>query len=150
MNLVKCPSAQHAAGPPTKTVDATDTYSGVTYKDPYRWLENLKHEAASQWFKAQAKLTDDLLARIPARDALADEWMALDRLQPARYGDILLENGGVFYKKTLGGENVGKQAQRPTEVIQRLARHAPTRDDMKRPLLTPSSDTRGAQALTSG
>ena len=28
--------------PPTKTVDASDTYFGTTYKDPYRWLENLK------------------------------------------------------------------------------------------------------------
>ncbi len=28
--------------PATKTVDSTDTYFGVTYKDPYRWLEFIK------------------------------------------------------------------------------------------------------------
>ena len=28
--------------PPTRTVDASETYFGVNYKDPYRWLENLK------------------------------------------------------------------------------------------------------------
>jgi len=94
--------------PPTKTGDATDTYFGKTYKDPYRWLENLKDQDVEAWFKSQADLTDALLARIPARDALANEWMALDKLKPASYSQITNEHGRVFYKKTLGGENVGK------------------------------------------
>jgi prolyl oligopeptidase len=94
--------------PPTKTVDASDTYFGTTYPDPYRWLENLKDDDVKAWFKAQATLTDDLLAKIPARDALVQEWMALDKLRPAAYSDINYEQGRVFYKKTLGGENVGK------------------------------------------
>jgi prolyl oligopeptidase len=94
--------------PSTKTVDATDTYFGRTYKDPYRWLENLKDKDVETWFKAQADLTDGVLAKIPARDALANEWMALDKLKPATYSQITHEHGRVFYKKTLGGENVGK------------------------------------------
>jgi len=94
--------------PSTKTVDAADTYFGRTYPDPYRWLENLKDKDVAAWFEAQANLTDGILAKIPARDALAQEWMALDKLKPARYREIAFENGRVFYKKTLGGENVGK------------------------------------------
>jgi prolyl oligopeptidase len=94
--------------PATRTVDATDTYFGKIYKDPYRWLENLKDKAVESWFKAQADVTDGLLAKIPARDALAEEWMKLDKLQPARYGGMRFEHGRLFYKKTLGGENVGK------------------------------------------
>jgi prolyl oligopeptidase len=94
--------------PPTKTVDAADTYFGQRYRDPYRWLEDLKDEDVQAWFKAQADLTDGVLARIPARDALANEWMTLDRLRPASYSAITAEHGRVFYKKTLGGENVGK------------------------------------------
>ncbi|HET7617791.1 MAG TPA: prolyl oligopeptidase family serine peptidase [Vicinamibacterales bacterium] len=94
--------------PPTKTVDAADTYFGQRYPDPYRWLEDRKDPDVQAWFKAQADLTDRLLARIPARGALADEWMALDRLRPASYSQITTEHGRVFYKKTLGGENVGK------------------------------------------
>lgn len=94
--------------PPTKTVDATDTYFGKSYKDPYRWLENLKDTDVEAWFKGQAELTDGLLAKLPARDALANEWMALDKLKPASYSQITYEHGRVFYKKTLGGENVGK------------------------------------------
>jgi prolyl oligopeptidase len=96
------------AYPPTKSVEATETYFGKTYKDPYRWLENLKDKDVEAWFKAQAALTDSLLAKIPARDALAQEWMALDKLKPAVYSSITYEHGRVFYKKTLGGENVGK------------------------------------------
>jgi prolyl oligopeptidase len=106
--LAAAPAYAQWKYPPTRTVDAADTYFGVTYKDPYRWLENLKAEDVQSWFKAQAKLTDDLLARIPGRDALAREWMDLDKLKPARYDSITYENGRVFYKKTLGGENVGK------------------------------------------
>jgi prolyl oligopeptidase len=94
--------------PATRTVEASDTYFGRTYKDPYRWLEDLKDKDVEAWFKAQADLTDGVLARIPARDALANEWMALDKLAPARYSQITFENGRVFYKKTLGGENVGR------------------------------------------
>src|SRR6516165_7656373 len=94
--------------PPTKTTGASDIYFGKTYKDPYRWLENLKDKDVEAWFKAQAGLTDSVLAKIPARDALANEWMELDKLKPATYSQITYENGRVFYKKTLGGENVGK------------------------------------------
>src|SRR5215472_18075301 len=71
--------------PPTRTVDASDTYFGKTYKDPYRWLENLKDKGVEDWFKSEATLTDKLLASIPAREALAQEWMDLDKLRPARY-----------------------------------------------------------------
>lgn len=94
--------------PPTKTVEASDTWFGKTVKDPYRWLEDLESPDARDWFKQQANLTDGLLARIPARDALAEEWMKLDKLQPARYRNFAFEGGRIFYKKTLGGENVGK------------------------------------------
>src|SRR5215831_10078544 len=53
--------------PATKTVDTRDTYFGRTYKDPYRWLENLKDKEVEAWFKAQAESTDKLLAKIPGR-----------------------------------------------------------------------------------
>jgi prolyl oligopeptidase len=106
--LLVTPSHAQWSYPPTKTVDAADTYFGKTYKDPYRWLENLKDRDVENWFKAQATVTDDLLAKIPGRDALAKEWLELDKLQPTQYSAIRYEHGRVFYKKTLGGENVGK------------------------------------------
>jgi prolyl oligopeptidase len=102
--------AQHSAAayPDTKIGNAADTYFGKTYKDPFRWLEDLKRPEVQSWFKAQATLTDTALDKIPARDALAKEWMELDKRQRARYSGIRFEHGRVFYKKTLGGENIGK------------------------------------------
>jgi prolyl oligopeptidase len=94
--------------PPTKTVAVSDTYFGKTYSDPYRWLENPKDKEVEAWFKAQAELTENLLRKIPSRDLLAEEWMALDKIKPASYSSISCRNGRVLYKKTLGGENVGK------------------------------------------
>ena len=38
--------------PQTRTVEAEDTYFGKTYKDPYRWLENLKDKEVKAWFKS--------------------------------------------------------------------------------------------------
>lgn len=94
--------------PPTKTGDASDTYFGKKYSDPFRWLEDLKSKEVADWFKAQNTLTDDALSKIPGRDSLVQEWLALDKLKPAVYRDFDFEGGRMFYKKTLGGENVGK------------------------------------------
>src|SRR5215470_9057105 len=82
------PLADQLPYPPSKTVDAADTYFGTTYKDPYRWLEDLKNKDVADWFKAQATLTDSVLSKIPARDALAEEWLKLDSLRPAHYDSI--------------------------------------------------------------
>lgn len=102
------PAATKWTYPATKTVDAADTHFGRTYKDPYRWLEGLKEKEVEDWFKAQAVYTDSILDRIPGRDALAKEWVELDKLKSALYSDIHARGGSVFYKKTLGEEKVGK------------------------------------------
>jgi prolyl oligopeptidase len=94
--------------PATRTVAVSDTYFGRTYADPYRWLEQVGVPETDDWYRAQATLTDSLLGRIARRDSLAAEWLALDRIQPARYSSITVQAGRVFYKKRIGGENLGK------------------------------------------
>lgn len=49
--------------PATKTVDSADTYFGVTYKDPYRWLENLKDSNVVNWFKEQKEFADKKISK---------------------------------------------------------------------------------------
>ncbi|MEO6669498.1 MAG: prolyl oligopeptidase family serine peptidase [Ferruginibacter sp.] len=94
--------------PSTKMVDSTDSYYGVTYHDPYRWLEHIETPEAETWFKQQANYADSILNTLHGRDELITEWKALDKLRPARINTFSYENGRLFYRKTLPGENVGK------------------------------------------
>jgi prolyl oligopeptidase len=92
----------------TRTVDSADTYFGVTYHDPYRWLEHIETPEVETWFKQQATYTDSILNNLNGRDSLIAEWKALDKLRPAVITTFSYENGRLFYRKTLPGENVGK------------------------------------------
>lgn len=94
--------------PATKTVDSSNTYFGVTYQDPYRWLENFKDESVVSWFKQQADLSNSILNKISGRDELVAEWKMLDKLQPPQINSRTYENGRIFYRKTMPGENVSK------------------------------------------
>lgn len=94
--------------PATKTVDSSDTYFGVTYKDPYRWLEYIKQPEVETWFKQQADYTNSILNKLKGRDELIAEWKKLDKLQPPVINGRSYENGRIFYRKTMPGENVGK------------------------------------------
>src|SRR6478672_5366870 len=102
------PASAQYRYPATKTVDSTDTYFGVTYKDPYRWLEYIEKPEAETWFRQQSTYTDSILNTLNGRDELIAEWKELDKLRPARINTFSYENGRLFYRKTLPGENVGK------------------------------------------
>jgi prolyl oligopeptidase len=94
--------------PPAPTSNASDIWHDKRYQDPYRPLEDLKDPKVAAWFKAEAQLTDRAIAKIPGRDALVREWLAMDRRTPPRYQDFQFEGDRLFYRKTLGGENIGK------------------------------------------
>ena len=94
--------------PATKMVDAKDTYWGVTYKDPYRWLEDMKDPEVNAWFKAQADLTNATMSNIAGRDELIAEWRKLDKLQPPQIYFPIKEGGRIFYQKRMPGEKVSK------------------------------------------
>ena len=94
--------------PATRTVDSVDTYFGVAYKDPYRWLEYIEQPEVNTWFNDQANYANSILNSLQGRDELIAEWKQLDKLQPARIRSVFYENGRLFYRKTLPGENVSK------------------------------------------
>ena len=101
--------------PPTKRVDSTNTYFGVTYHDPYRWLEYLKDTSVVSWFHRQADFSNAMLNKLNGRDELIAEWKMIDKLHPATIAGIVYENGRLFYKKTIPGEKVGKLYYRQGE-----------------------------------
>jgi prolyl oligopeptidase len=59
--------------PKTKTVDSIDAYFGNTYKDPYRWLENLKDSNVINWFKQQKDFADNTMKNLGGVDSLLNQ-----------------------------------------------------------------------------
>jgi len=77
--------------PPTRTVDASDTYFGVKVNDPYRWLEDGKSPEVQSWLASQNHLTRSFLDALPGRAALAQRYADLLHIDtitsPGRAGD---------------------------------------------------------------
>ena len=72
--LVICVSSKSQINyPVSKTVDSSDTYFGVTYKDPYRWLENLKDSTVVNWFKEQKKIADKEMDKLDGVDSFLSQ-----------------------------------------------------------------------------
>ena len=112
--------------PATKTLDSSSTYWGFTYKDPYRWLENIKSPEVENWYKQQADLTSSVLNKITGRDELVEEYKKLNKLQPPKINSRSFEGGRVFYKKTMPGEKVAKLYYRQGMTGQEILLFDPT------------------------
>lgn len=56
--------------PETKKGDTVNTYFGTEVKDPYRWLEDDRSQETEAWVKAQNKVTQSFLDKIPYRGSL--------------------------------------------------------------------------------
>jgi len=89
--------------PPTRTVDAVEVLHGETIPDPYRWLEDGADPDTRAWTERQNALTEDWLARVPAREAIRrrlDQLLSIGALSaptPAR--------GRYFYQRREGRHN---------------------------------------------
>jgi len=79
--------------PPTRTVNASDTFFGTTVADPYRWLEDGKSPEVQDWVAAQNTLTRSYLDALPGRAALEkrfEQLLHIDTITaPTRAGDRL-------------------------------------------------------------
>ena len=90
--------------PETRRDDTVDTYFGQEVADPYRWLEDDTSAETAAWVKAQNKVTEHYLKKIPCRAAL------LDRLKEvADYEKVQLPgrkaNGKWYFFKNDGLQN---------------------------------------------
>ncbi|MBK8368319.1 MAG: prolyl oligopeptidase family serine peptidase [Bacteroidetes bacterium] len=101
--------------PYSKTVDSSDTYFGINYPDPYRWLEKMKDPEVETWFKSQSTLTNEVIGKIPGREELATEWQNLSKLKKTSYAERRIANGRIFYFKTAQGESYPKLYFKETE-----------------------------------
>ena len=108
----KYPVAQHG--------DVVDNYHGHEVPDPYRWLEDPDAPATVAWIAAEAALTEQFLAAIPARAAihrrLTEVWNYERFGLPRRVGDAYV------YSKNSGLQNqsvvyVAPSLQGPARVL---------------------------------
>lgn len=93
-----------------------DDYHGTSVEDPYRWLEVDTAANVEQWVKAQNKVTNAYLDKIPYRDAIKDRYEELFNYvklsSPNKIGEYYffskndgLQNQAVIYvQKGLKGE----------------------------------------------
>jgi prolyl oligopeptidase len=82
--------------PPTPTGDATDTYFGVTVKDPYRWLENTADPKVHAWSVAQDARTRAYLDALPVRKQIHDRLMQLLSATSPSYVGLYPAGGKIF------------------------------------------------------
>lgn len=94
--------------PVIKTVDSTDSYWGVTIKDPYRHLENLKDSIVLGWFNEQTDYTNSILAKIPGQETLIRELSELDEISATAIEPVAKAGGKYFYQKSLPGDSFNK------------------------------------------
>jgi len=90
--------------PASKTVDSSDSWHGVTVKDPYRWLENLKYPDVIDWFKAQANFTDSIINNLPYTDLLFSELTKMDIVRPEQKFGVRRIGNSIFYEQVKPGE----------------------------------------------
>lgn len=80
--------------PPSPRGEVVDTLHGQSVADPYRWLEDASKPEVKAWMDAQDRLTRDLLAQRPEREALAK------RLHELAYVDTVstpFKRGGRYF-----------------------------------------------------
>ena len=108
--------AENINYPATRKVDVVDTLHGVKVADPYRWLEDDRSEETAAWVKAQNELTQGILQKIPARDAIQKrltelwDYEKIGTPQKIKGGYVFHKNDGLqnqsvlFFQKSLNGE----------------------------------------------
>jgi prolyl oligopeptidase len=98
---------------PTTFKDSTivDEYFEEKIRDPFRWLEDDHSEDTKKWVKDQNKTTQDYIAHIPYRDAIAKRLETLWNYEkfstPFKKGDkyYYFRNSGLQNQSVLYGTN---------------------------------------------
>ncbi len=79
---------------------AVDDFHGTKVPDPYRWLEELDSPETVAWVKAEARLTDSYLEKIPNRGAIKKRLAEL--LDFEKFGLPFHKGGRYFYSHNSG------------------------------------------------
>jgi prolyl oligopeptidase len=86
--------------PPARRDAALDDYNGVKVADPYRWLEHLDSTETRDWVRAEARLTDSYLEKIPVRKQIQQRLTGL--LDFEKFGVPFHKGNRYFYTYNSG------------------------------------------------
>src|SRR5579875_2574471 len=86
--------------PPARREEIVDTLAGLTFPDPYRWLENNSDPEVVAWQRAENELTSAFLAGLPNTDAVR---ALVDRYTVSRLGGIPRYVAGRWFRKGTPG-----------------------------------------------
>jgi len=89
--------------PKAKKVDTVDVYFGHKVPDPYRWLEDDNSKETEDWVKAENKITQEYLSKIPFREALRERLTEIWNYP--KYGVPFKRGGKYFFFKNDGIQN---------------------------------------------
>lgn len=86
-----------------KDTSVHDNYFGTVVNDPYRWFENDSSAETAEWVKAENKVTNDYLSKIPFRDAIKKRFETLYNYE--KYSAPFKEGKYTYYYKNSGLQN---------------------------------------------
>lgn len=89
--------------PKAKKADTVDVYFGHKVPDPYRWLEDDNSKETEEWVKAENKITQEYLAKIPFREPLRERLTKIWNYP--KYGVPFKRGGKYFFFKNDGIQN---------------------------------------------
>jgi len=89
--LIACARSPYPPPPDTRQAVVVDTLHGVTFRDPYRWLEDQQSDEMRAWVAAQNAYADSVIGDTPSRREIASrlrELMGAPNIgQPRKAGD---------------------------------------------------------------
>lgn len=89
--------------PKAKKTDTVDVYFGHKVPDPYRWLEDDNSKETEEWVKAENKITQEYLSKIPFREELKERLTKIWNYP--KYGVPFKRGGHYFFFKNDGIQN---------------------------------------------
>lgn len=108
-----CLAAVVTTPPVAPEKEVSETLHGVTLKDPYRYMENLRDPAVLAWFQGQGDYARGVLDRITVRDGLERRITELTAASGDAIKDITRMAGDrIYYLKRPKGERQFKLAMR--------------------------------------
>jgi prolyl oligopeptidase len=81
---------------PTRTVDVTDTYHGVTVRDPYRWLEDAAAAEVKAWTAAQNVRTRAYFDALPQHAKIKGRLTSLNARGSASFYSLKPRGDQIF------------------------------------------------------